>query len=275
MVVIALTVLIEVICIGNELLIGKVENTNAGWLAKQITQLGANLTRVTVIKDIIQEIATAIDESAQRKPKFIITTGGLGPTFDDKTLQGLAVALNRKLEVNSDALAFVKKRTTEYAKKHGYSTEIDLTPPRVKMATLPEETLVINNPAGAAPAVRAVVKGSILFALPGVPHEVQAIFNESIAPLIREATGKDVFLERSIFLEDIFESKLAPLIDQVMRNNQDVYVKSHPLKSDGKAQIELHLTIVANKDYDPKAKLDKAALELENLVASNGGAVKP
>jgi nicotinamide-nucleotide amidase len=269
-----LTVKVEVICIGNELLIGKIENTNTGWLAKQITQLGANLTRVTVIQDSIQEIAATINESAQRNPQLIITTGGLGPTFDDKTLQGLAAALNSKLKVNPEALAFVKKRCTEYAKKHGYSTEIELTPSRIKMATLPEKTVIINNPVGTAPAVQAKVKESVLFALPGIAQEMQAIFNESIAPFIREAVGEDIFCEKSLFLEDIFESKLAPLIDQVMSNNAGIYIKSHPLKSEGKAQVELQFTMVTNQNCNPKEKLEKAALELADLIAANGGVVK-
>jgi nicotinamide-nucleotide amidase len=270
----ALTVTVEVICIGNELLIGKIENTNVGWLAKQITQLGANLTRVAVIQDIVQEIAATINESAERKPQFIITTGGLGPTFDDKTLQGLAVALNSKLEVNPEALDSVRKRCIEYAKKRGYSTEIELTPPRVKMATLPEKTVVVNNPLGTALAVKAYVKEAVLFALPGVPHEMQAIFNESIAPLIREAVGEGVFCEKSLFLEDIFESKLAPLIDQVMSDNPGIYVKSHPLKSEGKAQVELHLTMSASRNCNPKGKLEKAASELVDLIVANGGIIK-
>ena len=88
---------IEIICVGNELLIGKVKDTNAHYLAKQATNLGANVTRVTVIQDMVEEIAKIIREVIARKPQFIITTGGLGPTFDDKTLQGIAKALNRKL----------------------------------------------------------------------------------------------------------------------------------------------------------------------------------
>jgi molybdopterin-biosynthesis enzyme MoeA-like protein len=171
-------------------------------------------------------------------------------------------------------LAFVKKRVAEYAKKRGYSTEIELTPPRVKMATLPEKTMVVNNPVGAAPAVRVDVKEAVMFALPGIPHEMEAIFNESIAPLIREAVGEGVFCERSLFLEDIFESKLAPLIDQVMSNNAGVYVKSHPLTSEGKAQVELHLTMMASQKCNPKGRLAKVASELADLVAANGGVVK-
>jgi molybdenum cofactor synthesis domain-containing protein len=112
---------IEIICVGNELLIGKIQNTNAYWLAKQATQLGANVKRTTVIQDLIDEIGKCIIEAIARKPQFIITTGGLGPTFDDKTLQGIANALNRKLEVNPKALEMVKQKCIEYAKKRQLS----------------------------------------------------------------------------------------------------------------------------------------------------------
>lgn len=119
---------------------------------------------VTVIQDTIPEIAAAINEAAARKPQFIITTGGLGPTFNDKTLQGITVVLNSKLKVNPEAMAFVKKRCIEYSKKHDYSTNIEWTPPRVKMATLPEKAIAVDNPIGTAPAVRANVKETILVA---------------------------------------------------------------------------------------------------------------
>jgi molybdenum cofactor synthesis domain-containing protein len=269
----AVAVNVEVICIGNELLIGKIENTNATWLAKQISRLGVYLTRVTVIRDILEEIADTVNEVLARKPQFIITTGGLGPTFDDMTLQGVAKALNRKLEVNLEALEFVKQRCTEYSKKRGYPTEIELTLPRVKMATLPERTEVVNNPIGTAPSVRVDVYGTVLFVLPGVPPEMEAIFVESIAPLLKEAALGRVFCERSVFTENIFESKLAPLIDRVMSDNSGVYVKSHPFNKT-KPQVELHLTINAAQECNPAEKLRKAAEQLADLIAKIGGTIK-
>ena len=100
----------EVICIGNELLIGKTLNTNATWLAGQLTSQGLDVKRITVAGDEINEIRSVICEALKRKVQIIIVTGGLGPTFDDKTLEGIACALKRKLVVNSKALAMVKKR---------------------------------------------------------------------------------------------------------------------------------------------------------------------
>jgi len=268
-----MTVDLEVICVGNELLIGKIKDTNAHYLVKQATQLGANVKRITVIQDTIQEIASAICEAVARKPQFIITTGGLGPTFDDKTLQGIAKALNRKLEVNQKALAIVKQKCIEYAKKRQLSEEIELTPPRVKMATLPEKTEVVNNPIGTAPGVRVDVQRTVLFALPGVPVEVEAIFDETITPLIKQAVGSSAFCERSLFVDNIMESRLAPIIDKVMTDNEGVYVKSHPIRTEDKPHVELHLTIIASQEQKPADKLVKAAKELASLIEANGGLV--
>jgi nicotinamide-nucleotide amidase len=268
-----LTVDVEILCIGNELLIGKIMNTNAHWLAQQITASGANVRRITVIQDIVEEIERAINEVAARKPQFLITTGGLGPTFDDKTLQGVAAALNQKLTVNPQALEMVKARCLEYFKKRGLKPDLEMTPPRLKMATMPENIEVVVNPVGTAPAARADIAGTILFVLPGVPREMEAIFTQTIAPLIKQA-GSSVFCQHSIFTESIIESVLAPLIDEVMRDNPGVYVKSHPLPSGGKALEELHLTMNASRESKPEEVVKKAAAQLIDLIEANGGTIR-
>src|SRR5512136_3085897 len=111
------SVMLEIICVGNELLIGKTLNTNAHWLAKRVTSLGAKVKRVTVILDEVDAIAAVLRETLNRKPRFVVTTGGLGPTFDDKTLEGIAEGLNRKLEVNKKALKSVKEKYKRYFKQ--------------------------------------------------------------------------------------------------------------------------------------------------------------
>jgi nicotinamide-nucleotide amidase len=268
-----MTIDIEIICLGNELLIGKIQNTNAHWLATKATELGANVKRITVIQDNIPEIAAAINEAKNRNPQFIITTGGLGPTFDDMTLQGVAAALNRPMEVNSEALEMVKQRTAQYLKKRGLPTEVKMTPPRVKMARFPRGTKPVTNPIGTAPGLRAEMVGALLFVLPGVPMEMEAIFTETIAPLIAEIVGQGVFCQKSLFVEDIFESNLAPLIDKVMKDNIGVYIKSHPIRSENKPHIELHLTICSDQKNKPSEKLRKAAKEITTLIESSGGRV--
>ena len=265
---------LEIICVGNELLIGKIKDTNAHYIATQATKLGAHVTRITVIQDVIEEIAAAIHEAQARNPHFIIMTGGLGPTFDDKTFQGIAVALNRKLVVDETALEWVKQQCIEYARKRQLPIEIKLTPPRLKMATFPENTQPVCNPVGTAPALRAELETTTLFALPGVPMETEAIFDQSIAPQIKEAVGRGVFCQRSIFVEDLFESNLAPLIDRVMSDYPGVYVKSHPLRSESRPRLEIHLTINDSQDAMPMQRLLKASEELSRLIEGQGGKVR-
>ena len=268
-----MTVNVEIICIGNELLIGKIMNTNAHWLAKQTTNLGANVQRITVIQDNLTEIANAINEAKTRKPTFIITTGGLGPTFDDMTLQGVAKALGCKLELNPSALEMVKQRCIEYAKKRGLPADIELTPPRIKMAKFPEKTQPVTNPIGTAPGLRAEIDGAKLFVLPGVPIEMETIFTDTIAPLIKNVVGKFVFCQSSLYVAGIIESQLAPLIDHVMAANKDVYIKSHPaMGTENKPYTELHLTMRTNQP-NPTKKLQKATKEITELIKANAGKV--
>jgi molybdenum cofactor synthesis domain-containing protein len=266
----SLTVDMEIICVGNELLIGKTLNTNAFWMGKQATTAGVNVKRITVVQDIIEEIAQVIREALERKPRFIVMSGGLGPTFDDKTLQGVAKALGRKLEVNPKALDTVKTRYVEYAKKKNQPIG-EMTPARVKMATFPEGTEPVCNPAGTAPALRADVDGTVLFALPGVPAEMEAIFTQTIEPALKQAVGNRVFAEESLFLQNIMESNLAPLIDEVMNGNKGVYIKSHPMGAESRPHIEIHLTASATKEEKPMEKVQNAKQQLACLVEENGG----
>jgi nicotinamide-nucleotide amidase len=268
-----LAVEVEIICIGNELLIGKILNTNAHSLGQQATALGANVKRVTVIQDIVEEIASTINEALARKPRFIITTGGLGPTFDDKTFQGVAAALNHKLSVNEDALEMVKARMLTYFKKRGITEPLKITPPLVKMAMFPEGTEMVVNPIGTAPALCVEVNSTVLYSLPGIPMEMEAIFNRTIAPAIKEAVGKAGFCQRSLFVE-MGESRLAPFVDQVMKDYPGIYIKSHPLMSSDKPRVELHLTMVATEAASPDKLLARAAKQLSELIVANGGNVE-
>lgn len=269
----SLAVEVEIICIGNELLIGKILNTNAHSLGLQLTELGTNVKRVTVIQDIVEEIASTINEAVARKPHFIITTGGLGPTFDDKTFQGVAAALNRKLVIDPVALDMVKERMLAYFKRRGITEPLEMTPPRVKMAMFPEGTKMVVNPIGTAPALRVEIDGTTLYSLPGIPMEMEAIFNQTIASAIKEAVGKAAFCQYSLFVE-MGESRLAPYVDQVMKDNPGIYIKSHPITSDDRPHVELHLTMVATEAASPDKLLAVAVKQLAALIEANGGTIQ-
>ena len=269
----------ELVCIGNELLIGKTMNTNAHWLAKRFTALGATVQRITVISDDTDEIAAVIREVLHREPAFIITTGGLGPTFDDKTLEGIARGLDVKLEANEEALALVRGKYEALLRERRIE-KVEMTPARVKMATFPGGAEPLRNPVGTAPGMLVKIKKTLLIALPGVPPEMEAIFEESIVPMLKKQVGKLTFFEISIYLDGIMESTLAPLIDKAMHDNPHVYVKSHvytknvPQVEGKKSHIELHFSTTAENRKTAEDRLNSAVVQLTNLVQKNGGKVK-
>ncbi len=264
---------IEIISVGNELLIGKVLNTNASWMAKRATSLGTTVRRITVISDDIDEISEAMSEAVEREPRFIITTGGLGPTFDDKTLEGIAKALKQRLTVNEKALDMVKQKYEAY-QKQGRIESVELTPPRVKMATIPEKAEPLHNPVGTAPGVILNRGRTVIVALPGVPSEMEAIFEESLVPLLRNEAGGNVFFEASIFADSIMESALTPLIDRVMHDNAYVYIKSHPKSREDMPHIELHFSTTAKDSRIAKERLEKAIAQMSGLIEANAGKVR-
>lgn len=263
---------LEIICVGNELLIGKTLNTNAQWLARRATSSGIKVKRITVIGDDVDEIASALMEALARKPRFIITTGGLGPTFDDKTLEGIAKALNKELRLNEKALQIVKAKYEACAK--GGEEIVEMTPHRIKMAMLPEGAEPLPNPVGTAPGVMIEAGSTILFALPGVPAEMEAIFEKSISAVLRKESRGMSFYETSIYVEGIMESTLAPLIDITMGDNPHVYIKSHPSGSEDNPRIEIHFSTVAEDSSVAKGRIGKAMIQLSELINNKGGRIK-
>ncbi len=267
---------IEIICVGNELLIGKIANTNAQWLAKRITTTGLNVRRITVASDDVIEISNIVKEAIKRKPKIIITTGGLGPTFDDKTLEGIAKALNQPLKVNTEAIKLIEQKYRQYLQEGRIEEKVELTPPRVKMATLPENAQPLHNPIGTAPGISVKHDDTTIIALPGVPTEMEAIFDESVQPMLKKMAGKAVFYETSLGVDGIMESELAPLIDKTMHDNPYIYIKSHPgHRGEGKPHIELHISTTAQDSETAKNRIAKTLLQIRELTQAKGGKIKP
>ena len=264
---------IEIICVGNELLIGKTLNTNAQWLAKRITTLGLSIRRITIVGDDVDEISNATQEAMQRNPRFLITTGGLGPTFDDKTLEGFANALECKLEINEEALTMVREKYREYAEERKMK-KAELTPPRVKMAKLPEGAKPLFNPVGTAPSVVMEHEGTTIVALPGVPSEMKGIFDGSVASLLKQVAGDVTFFETSIEAAGVIESEMAPLIDKVMHDNPYVYIKSHPKGAEGIPRIEFHFSTTAKNSSVARKRVSKAFVQLSEMIQEKGGKIR-
>jgi nicotinamide-nucleotide amidase len=278
---------IEIICVGNELLAGITHNTNAQWLCKKITGMGATVNRVTVVADRLQEISLIVREALQRKPAMIIVTGGLGATYDDLTLQGVALSLHRKLVLDPTAVEMLKKSYSRRLLQY----RLDKT--RLKMARIPDGSTPIQNPVGSAPAVSIEVKVEVaaksklgkktapapsttIFCLPGVPSEMQAIFQENIAPRIRKKVGSFFFNEVIYEVAGITESMIAPaLLDTVRSNSKKaIYIKTHPAGFRGPTP-RIRVQIVSKGKYKEKVRrrLDLVSKNILNEIKSLGGKI--
>jgi len=264
-----MTCTVELVGVGNELLIGKIANTNAQWLAKMVTNLGGEVKRVVDIGDNLDEISGVIREALTRSPTWLLMTGGLGPTFDDMTLEGIARALEVPLEIDEEAKRMVKEKYERYEARTG--EKIELTPARLKMATLPQGAEALKNPAGTAPGVLFHRGATTIVALPGVPVEMQAIFSDVLESLVAKTVGNRHLYSKTLKATGVIESALAPLIDIVMHNNTGVYIKSHPKEPEPLPVIEFHLSMSSESLETSKQKVENAALQLTKLVRENKG----
>jgi nicotinamide-nucleotide amidase len=191
---------IEILVIGFEILQGKFVDTNSNWMAKRIAKYGHNLSRITSIGDIKEEISETIQEILKRKPDIIITSGGLGPTFDDMTIESIASGLNLKIELDTHAYNLIK-RIYENAYDKGILKLRDMTKEREKMAYLPVGSTMLPNPVGVAPGVKIQVDKTTIYLFPGVPSEIKKMFREYIQPILSKKKGN--FVEKGFRLKDI------------------------------------------------------------------------
>jgi molybdenum cofactor synthesis domain-containing protein len=216
---------VEILVIGNEVLLGLVQDTNSNYLCRVVRGTGGRVRHIAVVRDEADAIADEIKAALGRRSDLLFTCGGLGPTDDDLTLAAIAQALGLGLEINPLARAFVERRYTELAAQ-GYVSSAAITEARLKMARLPAGAGIIDNPIGAAPAVTLTTGAARLVALPGVPAELKAIVEGPLQRLLKELFGRGSYREREMMVESGDESRLAPALRQVVAAHPEVYIKS-------------------------------------------------
>ncbi|MBX7213589.1 MAG: hypothetical protein K1X39_06180 [Thermoflexales bacterium] len=256
---------VELFAIGNELLVGQVLDTNSHWIIQQITGLGAQVRRALMLRDEYDEIEQALKSALARRPRLIITTGGLGPTDDDLTFRAVARAFGLEQREDAVALEMVRQRYAYLATiRPNFSA--DLNEARRKMALFPVGGVPLANPSGAAPGLALELSSDpaapvTLVCLPGVPSEMKDIFTTSLQPVLAHAIGAGGYVEHTIVLDRGDESRIADLLQRVQGAHPAVYVKSRGQKlEDG-----LRLTVVLSCGGDdlPALLAEVTAAEAE------------
>lgn len=203
-----------IIVIGDEILNGRTQDTNTCFIAQRLNEIGIALVEVHVIGDDVSVIEQRIRDFSARFT-YVFTTGGIGPTHDDKTAQALAQAFDTTLELNDDAV----KALIDH-----YGTD-QLNDARKKMAYLPIGAKLIDNPLTAAPGIRM----DNVFVMAGVPSIMQSMM-EGILPKLE---GGDIVQTRSVSCDNIPESVMAPYLASIEDAHEGVSIGSYPKYKDG------------------------------------------
>ncbi len=211
---------IEIINTGSELMLGRVLNTHQQWLCRQLSDLGYVVMRQVAVSDEGTQIQTAVREALTRAD-LIITTGGLGPTSDDRTRDLIAELLGTELICNDEVLARITTFFTSRKRPMPESTKIQ--------AMVPRGALVLMNAHGTAPGlVMEVPAGKFrsavtwLVMLPGPPRELRPMFTDQIVPWLREKLPHDTeFVCRTLKTTGLGESRVEEIIAPHLKHLTD------------------------------------------------------
>ncbi len=200
----------EVLCIGSEILLGNIVNTNSQWIAEQLAILGIPHFRQTVIGDNPDRLKEAILEASNRS-EILITTGGLGPTPDDITTQVIADTFKTPLEQRNDILIDLKNKFK--------NKDCKLSQSQKKQSLVPKGSKIINNYLGTAPGIIWTPKNNFtILTFPGVPSELKEMWiNEAEKWLINNNFSKKIFSSKVLHFAGISESSLADKISHLLK----------------------------------------------------------
>jgi molybdenum cofactor synthesis domain-containing protein len=249
-----------ILVVGTEILEGIILDTNTQWIINRLKPLNFNVKESITVRDNTTEIARALNHLIKDGCKLVFTTGGLGPTHDDMTLKGVTDAFNLYLELNEDALAIV---TRQYKILHqrGIIETGKITDPRRKMAVLPQGAIPLDNRVGGAPGVLLDVEGCQIICLPGVPMELMWIFDNQVIPLLKNRV-EGIYFEKILYYSLRDESTLAPIIDQVMNEIPEVYIKSM-VKPYGEPGIRLWISARGQNQTEVENNVERVAKLLD------------
>ncbi len=237
----------QIVAIGTELVLGRIQDTNSFWLSQQLSDLGADVRRITVLPDVLDEVIPVLQGAAEAGTDFVVITGGLGPTPDDLTVEALATWLGETTYQEPSLLE-------DYMRRRQVGAD-GLSDGMRKMATVPESAIVWASPAGWAPCIQINRDRTAFFVLPGPPREMEALFDRYVATAISESlevksAARRVFVNMS-------ESEVSPFIEEAMAQLPGLYAKAYvALRTD--THMPVDFVARAGSDRDARRLLSDA-----------------
>lgn len=256
----------EIIVVGRELLRGRFADSHGAWLAGELSRRGALVHRITIVDDLERSIANAIGEAIARGVHLVVTTGGLGPAADDRTLAGVAEAIHLPLTVNPPAREMVEAAYRRM-KHEGSASSEAMNAVREKLCLLCVGAEAIENPKGIAPGMRVrLTGGGAVVCLPGTPEELRAVFENALDG-IKDLFPTGASATREIETPTRDESSLRPVLDRVRAEHPFVWIQTRPGRRRG-APVIVSLEAFAATAREAESQVDGA---LRRLLALAGG----
>jgi nicotinamide-nucleotide amidase len=237
--------IVEVIAVGTELLYGQTINTNAATIGSRLGNAGLEHQHSSVVGDHLGRMEEAI-RLAMERADAVIVTGGLGPTQDDITREAMAAATDRKLVFSDD---YAERLRRWWAKRGREMPDSNL-----KQAEHPEGADLYINRKGTAPGLRLVTDSAVIYAIPGVPAEVEVLLDEYIIPDLRERSDSRAVLHRVLRTYGQSESLIGEKLG-------DLYSDGNPSMAFLASGGEIKIRLTAKAATDDEAETMVAPLE--------------
>jgi len=244
-----------VICIGNEILLGHINNTNAQYISQYLTNIGIKTSLHVSIPDDHQTISSSIRKSLLDSD-IVVLTGGLGPTVDDITLECISMALNKKLIFN--------KKVAEHIRSHFKKRKLKMPKNNLRQALIPEGAKYILNNIGSAPGLIICVGKKVLIALPGVPFEMQDMIEKSVTPYLKKHFLPDLIIKSHVIkITGLAESVVNEKIEDILKIGGNVQMGIYPHPE----EISVKITVTDKS----AAKVNSTISKIEKRIKSRLG----
>ena len=229
---------VELICVGTELLLGNIVNTNAAFLSEQCAALGLSNYYQTVVGDN-EERLKGVMKTAMERSDIVILSGGLGPTKDDLTKETAAALLGKKLKLHEPS----KKKIQDFFEKRN----ITPTENNWKQALVPEGAVVVDNDNGTAPGLILEDNGKTVILLPGPPGEMKPMFEKDIFPYLNKKQP-EIIVSETIKICGMGESRVESMIEDLIQAQSNPTIATY-------AKIgEVHLRLTAKAENETAAR---------------------
>ncbi len=243
----------EIIAVGTELLLGNIANTNAQVLSQSLSALGINVFWHTVVGDNPTRLRQAVD-TARHRADILITTGGLGPTYDDLTKETVCAACGKALVFHPEILSDI----ADFYEKNLHAPMPDNNR---QQAMLPEGCVVFDNPVGTAPGCAFEADGVHVLMLPGPPHEMVTMLRRCAEPYLR-SLSREIIVSHDIMTFGLGESYVDQLLHEKMSHMENPSLATYAKP----CEVRLRATAKAQSAEQAEEMLAPVVDEVKTLL---------